>query len=352
MAFQNFIMSTIFLNRATQDGSEWIHIAPRGEFYHADSGMTEVYDEAGERAMVADFANRRSAPNFTGLHLGEEHFIYDPSKSSQAFGWVREIRQAVGDEAPGIWGRVELTDVGQAAIQNRRFKFVSPVHAPGQWEQIDEHRVRPTGIDTIGLTNFSNLRSALVPIRNRGNATSAPDHGNPDAANLNAGNQPHKTTMEHTLKALGLAADATDNDALAAVTALKNRAESAETERNSLRESQVTEDLKRFENRIGKDGVPFWKASLLANRDEAIKALESLPEPETKEPQRKKPGAMLNRGDAGTPKGDPAGDGEPTPQQKARATRIANRASAISREQGIPFASAFRLAEGEMPDSE
>ena len=292
-------MSAILLNRATVEGDEWIHVTPRGEFKHSESGLVEVYDLDAEAAMIANFALAEADPAFGGIHFGEEHFLYDPSKSTRAFGWVRELRQSRDGEKPGLWGRVELTPAGKAAIENREWKFVSPVHLRSHVEFIDGNRVRPTAIDSVGLTNNPNLRG-MEPIRNR-DTNSAPGDGNPDAAKHPAGNQPHKITMENTLTALGLAADATDKDALAAVTALKNRAESAEAERDTLREAQVATDLKRFENRIGKDAMPFWKSSLIENRDETIKALEALPEPKgTVIPPT---GPILNRAAAATPAG-------------------------------------------------
>lgn len=155
-------MSAIFFNRVTGESGELIHLVPRGEFPHHESGLTEVYDQEAITAIVNSIRSAAQAPNWPGIYVGEEHFFYNSDRSSEAFGWVKEVEE----HEDGIWGRVEWTDIGRAAVENRRFKLVSPVHLRNQVEFLDAQRIRPIGIDTIGLTNNPNLKG-MVPMRNR-----------------------------------------------------------------------------------------------------------------------------------------------------------------------------------------
>lgn len=327
-------MSTLRLQNSQSDGADWIHIVPRGEFAHAASGLVEVYDQDAIERILANFRARSAAANFPGIYLGEEHFYYDASRSTEAYGWIKGLR--AGDD--GIWGRVEWTDLGRQAVENRRFKFVSPVHLRADVECLDNQRVRPLAVDTVGLTNNPNLRG-MVPLRNRGAHDRDTQHHTND------------TLMLTILEALGLAPDANETAAVQAVTQLRNRAENPDvtqytqqidsltTERDGLRQRLATAELRPFANRIAGQ-EPFWEASYTRDPEGTLKALHALPAPTATQ----QPANLLNRANARTPDG---ASNEQHAGQSGQAAQIANRAYEIASQQRIPYSKAFRKAQSE-----
>lgn len=328
-------MSTLRLQNSRIDGEDWIHIVPRGEFAHAASGLTEVYDQDAIERILANFRATSGFQTFPGIYVGEEHFYYDNSRSTEAYGWIKNLR--AGDD--GIWGRVEWTDLGRQAVENRRFKFVSPVHLRGDVEFLDNQRVRPLAIDTVGLTNNPNLRG-MVPLRNRG------------AHDRDTQHQTKDTLMPTILDALGLAPDATETAAVQAVTQLRNRAENPDvtqytqqidsltTERDGLRQRLATAELRPFANRIAGQ-EPFWQDAYTRDPEGTLKALNALPAPAA--PQQ--PATILNRANARTPDG---ASNEQHAKQDGQAAQIANRAHEIASQQRIPYSKAFRQAQAEL----
>jgi hypothetical protein len=143
----------------------WVHIVPRGELPNLASGVVQVLDDIGLNAIISSFnAEKRQLGNrFPGLYFGVEHHIYDPSQSSEALGWSKEL--ALRDN--GIWALLEPTDIGATAIQNRRFKFTSFVANSKDVSRLDGNRVRVMRIESVGFTNLPNGKDLLVPIANR-----------------------------------------------------------------------------------------------------------------------------------------------------------------------------------------
>ena len=61
------------------------------------AGVTQILDDAALESILADLRNQKATRG--GLYFGEEHFIYDPGKSSEAFAWAREFEL----DTHGIW---------------------------------------------------------------------------------------------------------------------------------------------------------------------------------------------------------------------------------------------------------
>ena len=150
-----------------------IHIVPRGELFNPEANVTQVLDDKAIASILSDLKDKAKSG---GLYMGEEHFIYDANKSSEAFAWGKEF----GADAQGIWvENPDYTDVGGAAIKNKRFKWTSFVTDPAQAgavEKIGPGRFRILKIDTIGFTNFANAKPLLTPISNRSAAVPDTEH--------------------------------------------------------------------------------------------------------------------------------------------------------------------------------
>lgn len=243
----------------------WIQIVPKGELPNRDAGIVQVLDDPALDSIIASLQadQRRLGNRWPGLYIGEEHFIYDDSKSSQAFGWAKEFQK----REDGIWAKPEWTDIGDDAVKNRRFKYTSFVADPKDLQPLEGKRARILRIESVGLTNFANGRQMLAPITNRDSAYMNPDgtfkggfdgcvlhmmnvegHDKdsatricgyiaqqvknrelPDAgASARAENQNKRTTMKSVATKLGLSADASEEAVLAEVTKILNRATEAE----------------------------------------------------------------------------------------------------------------------------
>lgn len=141
-------------------GDGFVHLVPLGEFHHPESGKLQVIDGRAVEAILHNFKVEATKPRFAGLLVDQDHFSYDLDKSSESYGWVKELAKG----ADGIWGRIEFSDLGEQAVKNRRYKFVSPVF--NQFESLDAKRVRPLRLDSVGLTNNPNLKG-MEPLANR-----------------------------------------------------------------------------------------------------------------------------------------------------------------------------------------
>jgi phage I-like protein len=184
-------MNTLILNRAGQlpaDG--WYEIETAGDHPNAAAGIVQRLDGPAFDAIVNRFKARAAHPNFGGLLIDQDHFSLDTSKSSEAFGWLKELRNRGGY----LEGRIEWTDLGKAAVEGRRYKFFSTVYEPQPVEKLGTAQignrtlpiVRPLILDRLALTNDPNNKGGK-PILNRADATiptgatTAPDHDAEDA---------------------------------------------------------------------------------------------------------------------------------------------------------------------------
>ncbi len=223
-----------------------IHIVPRGELVNNEAGITQVLDDKALKSILADLQTNKAQNG--GLYMGEEHFIYNSERSSEAFAWGKEF----GLDDKGIWTtKYDATDVGEPALKNKRFKwtsFAADPAQPGAVENLGQGRVRILKIDTVGFTNFPNGKSLLDPMSNRAATADGccPDCGTklkpvpggdemncPDCKkNFAVSGEPADSTANNKLKnkkmktvcsLLGLSADADETSVHAAVAKLLNR---------------------------------------------------------------------------------------------------------------------------------
>lgn len=305
------------LNRAGQlpaDG--WYQIETPGEHFNRAAGVVQLLDGAAFDSIVNRFAVEAAKPNFAGLLIDQDHFSLDPSKSSESFGWLLEVRNRDGQ----LEGRIDWTDIGQPAVAQKRFKFFSTVYEPAHVEKVGTRKirnrdyplVRPLALDRLALTNDPNNKGGK-PISNR--------NGNPAAADDENQDTP---TMKSLLKKLGLAEDASEESAVAALQTILNRASQVETltaERDALLGSQVEADLTQYAPVIkNRDAV---KKQLLANRAGTLELLAAL---QAAKPEEKSPAQITNRASAQAPAA-PGAVADQAIETAVQNYRIANRCS-------------------------
>lgn len=165
-----------------------------------------VFDEAAAKAVMDAFKAAAKNPEWPGVLVDEEHYSLDSSKSSAAMAWAKDIRQ----EADGsIWTRWEFTPRGRELWQSRTLVNRSPAFACTK----DGKDYRPCALMSIGMTNAPHFKglSTLAAAR---------------AAEVN--NNKGEIHMKKLMAELGLAEDASEDAAVAACKALKEKASAAE----------------------------------------------------------------------------------------------------------------------------
>lgn len=166
-----------------------------------------VFDEAAAKAVMESFRNAAKDPQWPGILVDEEHYSLDRSKSSAAMAWAKDIRQ---EPDGSIWTRWEFTPKGRELWESKTLLNRSPVFACAR----SGKEYRPTALLSIGMTNTPHFRelSNLAAAR---------------AAEVNKNNK-GEIHMKKLMAELGIAEDASEDAAVAACKALKEKASAAE----------------------------------------------------------------------------------------------------------------------------
>lgn len=168
----------------SEDG--WLELIPAGEFV-GDDGRVWINSDPHAIVQNSDVKNMPWDIEHATHKLGSK------GEPAPAYGWIEELK--VGDDG-AVLGRVEFNDEGQDIISQRKYRFYSPAFFH------DNHGV-VTKIASTGFTNVPNLPT--LPALNR-------KEDDMSKAQLS-------TVI---LTTLGLAADATEEDAVGAINTLKN----------------------------------------------------------------------------------------------------------------------------------
>lgn len=191
---------SFILNRLpASSGDGWIQLLPVGSYpgvRHDKRRVTQVFDRAAFERIINRFEAQRAAQgdDFPGLLFGREHWEEAREGDTSAYGWIRNME--IRDD--GLYAMVEWTDQGRQAIENRRYKFHSPVILTDASDAV-------IGVAGASFTNRQNLKG-LRPINNR-----------ESPVNPNEGEVP----MKSIALALGLAEDADETAVLNSVKALQ-----------------------------------------------------------------------------------------------------------------------------------
>lgn len=178
------------LNAEGQAAPEWIEVLPKGpDIIGRDGRRWRMTDPA--KVVAAFAANRASLP----IDIEHSQFLIAPEgMPAPASGWIEEL--AVRDGA--IHGRVAWTPRGSELVANREYRFISPVFT------FDDKTNEVTALKGAGLVNRPNLQ---LPA-------------------LNSEGKPAMNWLK-VLAALGLPETATEDDAVAAISAMKTEKETA-----------------------------------------------------------------------------------------------------------------------------
>jgi len=218
---------------AKGEAPEWIHLIPAGPHIKGRDGRS--FNMSKPLDVVAAFKKLGQDLPIDVNHSTE---IKAPNgEASPAYGWVTDVEA----RADGIWGKVSWNKSGKAAVENRDYRYISPVFSAvkSTKEVVD--------LLSVALTNQPNLR--LTALNSQANA-SEEESMNPEL-----------------LKALGLDKDATEADVIKAANTLSAAVKSAEDKIKAANSARNTPDMAKF--------VPRGDLELAINRaDVAEKKIE------------------------------------------------------------------------------
>jgi hypothetical protein len=257
--------------------------------------------------------------NWSGLLVDIDHRSHDLDNSTEAYAWLQEVEIRNSQ----LFGRLDLTDLGEPAIRNKRVKFFSTEYDPEDVEDLGDGSVRPLRLSGLAFTNRPNNRGGK-PISNR------------------EGGEQTETettrTMQPIALKLGLPADA---DEAAIMKKLADLMSELESLKGKNAESEAETIMNRYGDRIPKEKRDDVKKRLIANRADTEAMLDLLPDPQKKE----SPERIFNRQGAKSP--DAVSDGDKKAGE-TKAAAIRNRAGEIQKSEGLPFNQAFNRAQAEL----
>lgn len=197
---------------------EWVHIFPAGESFAADGRGPWVLDDP--EAVIA--ASRREKVK---MYVDRDHEDVFASRGTriEAAGWVEEIEA----REDGLWARVEWTNHATYQIQNKLYRYISPVF------EVERESGKVLKINNISLTNNPALELTALARRQAASTQTKEDD---------------MDFVKQIAKALGLPEDADEKTVLTAAAALAAGKEGRDTEAAAVRKAlDLGEDAKQDE---------------------------------------------------------------------------------------------------------
>lgn len=250
-----------------------VQLCPFGNFPGEKS--MQVCDREAFEQLIADWrANGSKEILMDFEHQSEVEKI---DSNTTAAAWISNL--AIDDER-GLVGDVKFTDQGAEAVSNRRLRFLSCT-----W--YTDKAGRPTKMTTVGLTNKPNI--PVAPILNKEPVTGVKTVEEKKGSEMD---------IEKLKQALGLPADATEEQVLAAVKEGQDaKAKAAELQANAEKAALEKEAEEFAEANAKKCNKDVLKAQYIANKDVAKALVAGIPDAPA-EPQK-----VLNKSTAKTPDG-------------------------------------------------
>ncbi|WP_062560606.1 phage protease [Paracoccus aminovorans] len=187
------ILQSMPLALCSEEGAvpDWVQLTPQGPYLSSRDGREwQLPDpDAVVRAYADSLAAGIEAP------VDFEHATHvkgERGERADAVGWVKELANRDG----ALWGRIDWTETGRAAVASRGYRYVSP----GFFFSAATRAV--ARLASVGLTNLPNF---ALPALNREHPETENDPMDPAV-----------------LEALGLKPTATPADAVLAINGLKS----------------------------------------------------------------------------------------------------------------------------------
>lgn len=123
---------------------EWVHLIPAGAFAGRDGRGPYVLKDA--EAVVAASIRQGLDAVIDYDHQTDLSAVKNVGGTAPAAGWITALEA----RADGIWGKVEWTDKGAAAVAAREYRYISPVF-------LHTRKGEVKAVLRAGLTNNPNL---------------------------------------------------------------------------------------------------------------------------------------------------------------------------------------------------
>ena len=248
-----------------------VQLCPFGNFPGEKS--MQVCDRQAFEQLIADWrANGAKEILMDFEHQSEVERI---DSDTRAAAWISNL--AVDDKR-GLVGDVKFTDQGAEAVSNRRLRFLSCT-----WYA--DKAGRPTKMTTVALTNKPNI--PVAPILNKEPVPGVKTVEEKKGSEMD---------IEKLKQALGLPAEATEEQVLAAVKEGQDaKAKAAALQANAEKAALEKEAEEFAEANAKKCNKAVLKAQYIANKDVAKALVAGIPDAPAA-PQK-----ILNKSTAKTP---------------------------------------------------
>jgi phage I-like protein len=250
----------------------WCHIAPFGSFA-ASRKKPDGSIERTVQILDAQALNKVASSLDAEVLLDFEHASHDGTYGdTTAAGWINklEVRGDGSDPSDGLWALIRFTDVGMAAVTNRRLRYLSPV-----WTLDAEDR--PQRLLDACLTNKPNFGDALVPVVNKSPAAG----GEVTPKGI--------SNMKELIALYGLPDTATEADILAAAQKRQEEFDTLKKQVDDMKAGALKTEAEQFaeQNKACIKNKDAFVASYCANKEQTIAVFETFQSaPVTKTPAK------------------------------------------------------------------
>lgn len=142
----------IELTDTLNNGETEVLVVPKGQFYGSDSEGNPI-PESIDETVIDTLAEQ----------LKDKELLVDKDHSSvkkgierdtSAMGWMYSFKKGM----EGLWAKIRWTNIGRNLVENRVFRFLSPVFTL--------HGNKPTNMLNVALTNQPAFQDKAKPIIN------------------------------------------------------------------------------------------------------------------------------------------------------------------------------------------
>ena len=243
-------------------------LVPFGEFPHKQG--LQLFDRPAAEGIVAahNSALSKIVRHFGGgsypVYVGHPDLPGSKDADKRAYGWIENLTVAEN----GLHLSVKWSEAGRELVENAHFKFYSPLW----WTKKVKGGIRPVALKSMGLTNDPNIPvPALANEADEENAETLKEE------NLEQETDNQEPMNPEILAALGLEEGASAEDALAAITALKDAAaekDAAETKATEAEtaktDAETAKTVTENELATATDKIVAFETALQAAANEAV----------------------------------------------------------------------------------
>ena len=140
------------LTDTLNNGETEVLVVPKGEFYGSDSKGNPIPEAIDEQVID----NLEAQLQGKELLVDKDHSSVKEGidKDTSAMGWMHSFKKGV----EGLWAKIRWTNIGRNLVENRVFRFLSPVFTL--------NGDKPTNMLNVALTNQPAFQEKAKPIIN------------------------------------------------------------------------------------------------------------------------------------------------------------------------------------------